>query len=161
MLNKIFGKHFTVFKVFVDTVVNFIKFFIALSQKYTYTRLLVPYSVSVVCFLFFYLFICLFVCLFVWLSCYGYYDYICICSCLCSFGLAFCIIILLWFNIFLETEISVYNLVLFINCVWLFVHLLVHACVFMYIFLQFIVLIICNLCFLFALLFVCLFACLL
>ena len=61
MLNKIFGKH-TAFNGFPDTAENF---FIALSQSYTYAKLLVAWSVSAFCFLFVCLFISLSGCNFV------------------------------------------------------------------------------------------------
>ena len=53
----------------------------------------------------------------------------------------------------------VYNLVLFIYFVLLFINWFVHTCAIMYIFLHFVVLIICNTRLLFAHLFVYLFAC--
>ena len=102
------------------------------------------------------LFVCSFVCLFVCSSYYYYFHVIflvcvCICTYLSSYVLVFCTIILLWFNIFLETDTSIYYSVLLIYYALLFFNLLVHKCLLIYIFLHFVVLIICNICLLFAL----------
>ena len=63
-----------------------------------------------------------------------------ICTYLCSYGLALCIITLLQFSVFLVTDISVYDLVQFIYFVLLFIQLLVNTCINTYIFLHFVVL---------------------
>ena len=107
------------------------------------------------------LFVCSFVCLFVCSSYYYYFHviFVCVCVCVCvcictylsSYVLVFCTIILLWFNIFLETDTSIYYSVLLIYYALLFFNLLVHKCLLIYIFLHFVVLIICNICLLFAL----------
>ena len=44
-----------------------------------------------------------------------------------SYGLAFCTIILLQFNIYLKIDISVYNSILFIYFVLIFIHVIVHT----------------------------------
>ena len=100
MLNKIFGKYFTVFNFFADRAANLHQtFFIALNRNFykivriskkfiRISRLFVAYSVSVVCFLLFvYLFVYLFVfglfvCIFIvclYFYCYYYFCVISLC----------------------------------------------------------------------------------
>ena len=87
-------------------------------------------------------FCCLFVCLFVYLFVCLFITvvtmsllllchlclFLCTCTYLCSYGLAFFTIILLQFNIFLEINISVFNLVRFVYFALCFSHLRVHTC---------------------------------
>ena len=107
------------------------------------------------------LFICLLVCLFVCvvitllLLLRNLFLFLCICTYLRSYRLESCTIIFRLFNIFLETDVFVCNVVPLINF-GLFVHLLVHTCIIMHMFIHFVVQIICNICLLFALFFVCL-----
>ena len=162
-MNKIFSKHITVFKVFADTVPNkFIKLFSLPWIRTMHIRVCLLYSLFqlfnyflIVC-LFAGFFFRLFVCVVIKLLFFLYHlsSFLCISTYLCFYWLAFCTIILLLFTISLETDISVYDLVLFIYFVLLFIYLLVHTCLIMYVFLHFFALIICNLFLLFSLLFI-------
>ena len=82
--------------------------------------------------------------------------FLCICTYLFSYGLAFCTLYYYFVLIqyFSETHISVYNSVLFIYFVLLFIYMLVHTCIIMYIYLKFVVLMLCNIRLLFTLFFV-------
>ena len=75
MLNKIFGKHLTVFHVFADTAAKFIKFVSLPSVKTIQTH----FSLLSRLLLLLLLFACLCVCLLVWLSCYYWFCVICLC----------------------------------------------------------------------------------
>ena len=75
MLNKIFGKHLTVFDVFADTAAKFIKFVSLPSVKTIQTH----FSLLSRLLLLLLLFACLCVCLLVWLSCYYWFCVICLC----------------------------------------------------------------------------------
>ena len=97
-LNKIFGKHFTVFNIFADTAANFIKLFslhwirnihieICLHSLFLFVFYLFV-CLNIVCLL---ICFCLFVCLFVWLSCY---------YCFCVIYLSFyALCVFLWVGI--------------------------------------------------------------
>ena len=82
--------------------------------------------------------------------------FLCICTYLFSYGLAFCTLYYYFVLIqyFSETHISVYNSVLFIYFVLLFIYMLFHTCIIMYIYLKFVVLMLCNIRLLFTLFFV-------
>ena len=82
--------------------------------------------------------------------------FLCICTYLFSYGLAFCTLYYYFVLIqyFSETHISVYNSVLFIYFVLLFIYMLVHTCIIMYIYLKFVVLMLSNIRLLFTLFFV-------
>ena len=82
--------------------------------------------------------------------------FLCICTNLFSYRLAFCTLYYYFILIeyFSKTNISVYNSVLFIYFVLLFIYILVHTCIIMYICLYFVVLILCNIRLLFTLFFV-------
>ena len=105
MLNKIFGKHFTVFNVFAHTTANFIKLFPLPSIRTIHIHTCLLHSLFLL-FVVFCLFLCLFACLFVCLflclcsnhviiaSSMSFIFVLCFCLCFCSYWLAFCTIIL-------------------------------------------------------------------
>ena len=155
MVNKIFGKHFKVFSVFVDTTANFIKLFSLRWIRTAHIHVFLLRSLFVlfgffVCFSYVCLFVCLLLCvvsmLLLLLRHLSLFP--CICTYLCLYGSAFCTTILLLLNISLETEILVYNLVLIIYFVLLFIYLFIYLFVvrrnILYICLHFVGLIICN-----------------
>ena len=153
MLNEIFGKHFIGFNTFI-----FAFFYYLELELHIY---MFAYCIVCFCYLLF-LLVCF---LFVWLSCYYCFCVICLCF---YVSMYLHLLIFLWVDIlhhnftvwsiiFLETDISVYNLVLFIYYVLLFNCLLGHTCILMYVFLNFVALTIYNIyvsCLLFSL-FVC------
>ena len=75
MLNKIFGKHWTVFDVFADTAAKFIKF---VSLPWVRTiQIHFPLLSRLLLLLVLFAYLC--VCLLVWLSCYYWFWVICLC----------------------------------------------------------------------------------
>ena len=156
MLNKIFGKDSTIFSVFADTAANFIK---PSSLPWNRTIHIHVYLLQNLFLLFAFLVVCLLVCL-------SKYHVIIASmpSIFVSKYLHLCIFLfvgILYYNFtliqyFLETDISVFNVILSIYYVLLFIDLLVNACIIMYIFLHFFLQIMYSICVLFSLFFVCL-----
>ena len=149
MLNKIFGKNFSFLNSFANKVANFIIFFTLPWIRTLHVHVSLLHS------LFLLFNFCLFAYLiaFLFVSLCGYHVFIFFVS--TSFVSVYLhLFMFLWFASlcynftviykFLETYISVSNLVLIIYFVFLFIHLFVHAWIIKLIFLHFVVLIICN-----------------
>ena len=127
VLNKIFAKHVTVFKVLVNTAANFIKKPIC----------------SACCFLLFgfYLFLSYFLVYLIVFLCVYHLVIVSVATIIVSLHLhlfmfpwsTFCTIILLQFSTFEDNGISAYNVVLFLCFVLLLIHLLVHRWIIIYI----------------------------
>ena len=131
MVNKTFGKHFTIFNIFDGTAAHnetLSNIILCLElELYSFACCMVCFSCLF--FFFFYFFVCLLVSLFVYL--FGYHVFIasvtsiffpCICTYLCCYGLAvwqFC------YNFFFRNWYLLYFVLL---CI----HLLVYTCIIMF-----------------------------